>query len=85
MSAPIYAELSSVLAKKSVSMHYRRTEVRLLTITKDKLEFVSDQLFSDEMPCRLVVFFVEEDARNGLTPKFNGNSAKPQRHVISRF
>lgn len=46
VSAPVYAELSSVLAKKSVSMHYRRTEIRLLSITKDKLEFVSDQLFS---------------------------------------
>lgn len=65
VSAPIYTEISTVLAKKSVSMHYRRTELRLVTMPKDKLEFNSDQLFSDEMPCRIVVFFVEESARKG--------------------
>jgi len=65
LSAPVYTELSSILAKKSVSMHYRRTEIRLLSLTRDKIEFVSDQLFSDEMPCRIIVFFVEEEARKG--------------------
>jgi len=45
VSAPVYTEISTVLAKKSVSMHYRRTEVRLVTMPKDKIEFNSDQLF----------------------------------------
>lgn len=43
VSAPVYTEISTVLAKKSVSMHYRRTELRLVSIPTGKIEFHSDQ------------------------------------------
>jgi len=52
VSAPIYNEISSVLAKKSVSLHFRKTEIRPLSIPRNKEEFYSDSLFSDDIPCR---------------------------------
>ncbi|MBM3937460.1 MAG: hypothetical protein FJ333_02235 [Sphingomonadales bacterium] len=65
VSAPVYSEISSIYAKKSVALHYRRTEVRPITIPKFKEEFNSDTLFSEEMPCRLILCFVEEKAKQG--------------------
>lgn len=65
VSAPAFNEISTILTRKSVSMHYRRTEVRPITIPKDKIEFNSDILFASEIPCRIVLCFVNEEARKG--------------------
>lgn len=65
VSAPVYSEISSILSQKSVSLHFRRTEIRPITIPKGKIEFNSETLFSDEMPCRVVLCFVEEEGRKG--------------------
>lgn len=64
-SATVFNELSSILASKSVALHYRRTEIRPLAIPKEKEEFNSDNLFPDEVPCRLIFCFVEESAKKG--------------------
>jgi len=39
VSAPIYSELSSILTSKSISLHFRRTEIRPLMIPRNKEEF----------------------------------------------
>jgi len=52
VSAPIYNEISSVLARKSVSLHFRKTEIRPLSIPRNKEDFYSESLFPDDIPCR---------------------------------
>lgn len=65
VSAPIYSEINSLFSAQNVKLHYRRTEIRTLSIPKDKVEFHSDLLFQEEIPCRIVICFLEEKAREG--------------------
>lgn len=65
LSAPVYNELSNVLTNKSATLHFRKCEIRTLTIPKSKLEFNSDILYPDDIPCRLIFAFVDEKAREG--------------------
>lgn len=75
LSAPVYTELKSVLENKSASLHFRKVEVRPITVPKGKIEFNSDLLYPDDVPCRLICAFVEEKAREGdyLKNPFNFN------------
>jgi len=45
LSIPVYNELSSIMTTKSVALHFRKTEIRPLTIPAYKTEFCSDNLF----------------------------------------
>lgn len=70
LSMPVYQELNSILTRKnepkSIVIHYRRIEVRPISITKDKVDFYSDSLFSDaDLPCRIVLCFVNATSKNG--------------------
>lgn len=65
VSASVFSEISSVVASKSVALHYRKTEVRVLTIPQLKRDFVSENLFCDDIPCRITFCFVNEKARKG--------------------
>ena len=65
VSAPIFGEINSLFTTKSVALHYRKTEVRLLTIPSFKRQFLSDNLFTDDKPCRLIICFVEDKTRKG--------------------
>jgi hypothetical protein len=70
LSMPVYQEINSILTRKnepkSIVIHYRRIEVRPISITKDKEDFFSDSLFSDsDLPCKIVVCFVDASSKNG--------------------
>lgn len=65
LSASVYNELSNVLKNKSAALHFRKTEVRVLPIPRDKIEFNSDNLYPDDIPCRIIVAFVEQKALAG--------------------
>jgi len=65
VSAPVYNEISTILSTRPSSLHFRKTEIRLLPIPKGKTEYNSDHLFPDNTPCRLIFCFIEENARKG--------------------
>lgn len=65
LSATVFSELNTILTRKSVALHYRRTEVTPLTIPTGKTEFLSDALFQDGLPCRIVLCFVDTEAKKG--------------------
>ncbi len=70
LSMPVYQEINSILARKNepkaIVIHYRRIEVRPISITKDKVDFYSDSLFPDsDLPCRIVLCFVDSISKNG--------------------
>jgi hypothetical protein len=94
LSMPVYQEINSILTRKnepkSIVIHYRRIEVRPISITKDKEDFFSDSLFSDsDLPCRIVVCFVDASSKNGAYSKNPFNFVrswtvpKPTKTVVS--
>ncbi len=73
LSMPIYQEINSILTRKNepkaIVIHYRRIEVRPISIPKDKENFYSDSLFSDaDLPCKIVLCFVDASSKNGTYP-----------------
>jgi len=70
LSMPVYQEINSILTRKnepkSIVIHYRRIEVRPISISKDKVNFFSDSLFPNaDLPCRIVLCFVNATSYNG--------------------
>ena len=70
LSMPVYQEINSILTRKnepkSIVIHYRRIEVRPISISKDKVNFYSDSLFPNaDLPCRIVLCFVNATSYNG--------------------
>ncbi len=70
LSAPVYQELNSIMTRKndpqSISIHYRRSEVRTISLLRSKEEFNSDSIFTDsDLPCKIVICFVETANKNG--------------------
>jgi hypothetical protein len=78
LSMPVYQEINSILTRKNepkaIVIHYRRIEVRPISIIKDKEDFYSDNLFPDsDLPCKIVLCFVDASSKNGsyATNPFN--------------
>lgn len=70
LSFTVYNELSAIMSRKNepkaVQIHFRRLEVRNFSLTKNKQDYYSDSLFSDnDIPCRLIVCFVDASAKIG--------------------
>lgn len=65
VSAQVYNELSALIAAKSVALNFRRVEIRPLNIPREKIEFNSENLFPDAVPCRLIFAFVADKAKKG--------------------
>ncbi len=70
LSSSVFNELSTILSRKNephaISIHYRRIEIRPVSIMKDKIEFYSESLFSDsDLPCRIVICFIQTEHKNG--------------------
>jgi len=66
LSQDVSREINSILTKDNpVKIQYRNIEIRPLTITKQTTSFYSELLFSDSVPARLVLVFVETEAKNG--------------------
>ena len=70
LSQNVFDELSYLMSKKEdvrpVTIQYRRIEIRPISIPKDKVDFQSGDLFPDaDLPCRIVIGFVDARARIG--------------------
>lgn len=71
LSQSVFSELNSLLTKKDepVAIHYRNIEIRPLTITKSVHLFYSELLFTEDVPIRIVVVFVETASKTGNQEK----------------
>jgi hypothetical protein len=70
LSSAVFNEINTILARKNdpkaFSLHFRKVEIRPITIPKGKVEFYTDTLFPDaSLPCRIVVCFIATDAKIG--------------------
>lgn len=70
LSASVFNEISTLLSRKdepkAIAIHYRRIEIRPISLPKNKEEYYSESLFQDaDLPCRIVVCFVETAHKNG--------------------
>lgn len=66
LSQNVFLEINSYLTKdKPVKILYRNVEVRPITIPKNNHLFYSEYLFTENVPARIVVCFVETEAKSG--------------------
>ena len=70
LSSSVFNEINTILARKNdpkaFSIHFRKIEIRPISIPKGKIEFYTDALFPDaSLPCRIVVCFIATDAKIG--------------------
>ena len=70
LSSSVFNEINTILARKNdpkaFSIHFRKIEIRPISIPKGKIEFYTDTLFPDaSLPCRIVVCIIATDAKIG--------------------
>ena len=70
LSSQVFQEINTILTKKnepkSVGIHYRRIEVRPISLPRNKEEYNSDGLFTDsDLPCKIVICFVKTNSKVG--------------------
>ncbi len=69
LSLSVYSELSTLMDRTSegcVAIHYRRLEVRPVLMSKGNQDHYFKPLLNDgECPCKVVICFVESDAKSG--------------------
>jgi hypothetical protein len=70
LSASVFNEISTILTRKIlpkvITIHYRRIEVRPVTVPRGKIDFYTDSIFNDaDLPCRIVICFVDATAKIG--------------------
>ena len=89
LSQSVYQEFTSLLTRplkdnkpNAVSIHYRRTEIRPISVTKNSQEFYSDIIYSDEMPVRIIIALVLTSAKNG---KYDENPFELNRSFFYLF
>ena len=103
LSQAVYQEFSALLTKPkdlqsgAVNIHYRRSEIRTLSVPCNAQEFHSDVLFADDGPVRVCLVLVDTRAKNGqydLNPfefrrsweykKKKSNLNKPQENLTEK-
>ena len=70
LSSQVFQEINSILVRKNepkaVGIHYRRIEVRPISLPRNKEEYNSDGLFTDsDLPCKIVICFVRTKSKVG--------------------
>lgn len=65
LSSASFSEIERVLTSKSVAIHYRKIEIRNISLVKGKEEYNSENLFSSDCPCRIIVCFIESKNKTG--------------------
>ena len=70
LSQTVYNQISTLHTKQDVAIHYRRLEIRPFSLNRNSEEFNSNNLFVEEIPCRIVICFVETPTKNG---KYHSN------------
>jgi hypothetical protein len=70
LSSSVFSEINALLSNpkepKSVTIHFRKLEIKEVPVPRSKKEFLTDSLFPDsDLPCKIIVCFVESDAKVG--------------------
>ena len=70
LSAPVFQEINTIITRKNepkaIGIHYRRIEVRPISLPRNKEEYNSDGLFTDsDLPCKIVLCFVLTKSKVG--------------------
>ena len=65
LSSGTFSEIERVLSTKSTAIHYRKIEIRNVSLIKGKEEYNSDNLFLSDCPCRIVICFIESKNKTG--------------------
>ena len=65
LSSTTFTEIERVLTTKNVAIHYRKVEIRNISLVSGKEEYNSENLFSSDCPCRIVICFVESKNKTG--------------------
>jgi len=65
LSLPVFNQLNSLLNEKSVTLHFRRTEIREVSLPKNKIEYSAENLFSGDTPCRVIICFIDNNRKAG--------------------
>ena len=70
LSSQVFQEINTVLTRKNepkaIGIHYRRIEVRPISLPRNKEEYNSDGLFTDsDLPCKIVLCFVKTGSKVG--------------------
>ena len=70
LSAQVYQEINTLMCRKNepktIGIHYRRIEVRPISLPRNKEEYNSDGLFTDsDLPCKIVICFVKTGSKVG--------------------
>lgn len=55
LSQTVYNQISTLHAKQDVAIHFRRLEVRPFSLNRNSEEYNSNNLFVEEIPCRLIL------------------------------
>lgn len=88
LSLSVYNELSNIMAKTaegSVAIHYRRLEVRPCLLSKGNQDHYFKPLLSDgECPCKVVICFVESDAKSGSYHKNPFEFGRSWKYTVTR-
>lgn len=56
LSDSVFRQLSSIFTEKSVSIHFRKTEILEVSLPKSKVEYFSDNIFTADVPCKVIVW-----------------------------
>ena len=70
LSSAVFQEINTIMTRKNepkaIGIHYRRIEVRPISLPRNKEEYNSDGLFTDsDLPCKIVICFVETGSKIG--------------------
>lgn len=88
LSLTVFNELSNLMARTaegSVAIHYRRLEVRPFLISRGNQDHYFKPLLSDgECPCKVVICFVESDAKSGSYHKNPYEFRRSWKHTQTR-
>ena len=71
LSQSVYNEISSIQTNKGkpTTIQFRRIEIRPLSVTRNSQEFHSELLITEDCPARIIVCFVQVDAKTGSYTK----------------
>ena len=65
LSSAAFSEIERVLTTNSVAIHYRKIEIRQLSLVAGKQEYHSENLFLSDVPCRVIICFLETKNKTG--------------------
>ena len=77
LSQNVFNQISTLHTKEDIAIHYRRLEVRPFSLNRSSEEFNSNNLFVEEMPCRITITFIETSSKNGRFHQNPFNFVKP--------